>query len=332
MRSVIYILNVLVSIPVHAQSKKAADYGFRHFQMIYEKDTVDILIKSKKGEENKKKPLFLFCQGSQAQPLIKYSEHGVYGIFPFRTDSLESVYHLAIISKPYIPLIADAKTLDRSMVYNDPVTGLLPKKYSDRNYLDYYVSRNISAIKYLQQQKFVDSRTLVVAGHSEGSTIAAKLALQSSKVTRLIYASGNPLGRIQSIINEDRLKETDTDSTRYAEADFDYWEQIVQDKNSLDASSGDTPKATYDFSYPPIKYLEQLKIPVLVCYGTRDISSPFNDYLRAEMIRQRKANFTFKAYIGLEHNFFPIMPTGQIDHDQFNWDDVANDWLRWTRR
>jgi dienelactone hydrolase len=332
MKNILYILTILISGQLFAQNKKPVDYGFRHLQTIYKNDTIDILIKSKKGEENKLKPIFLFCQGSQPQPLIKYDVQGMYGVFPFRTDSLELNYHIVIISKPYIPIIADAKTLNREMSFVDQITGRFPKKYSDRNYLDYYVNRNISVINFLQKQPFVNSNKLVVAGHSEGSTIASKLALLCKKVTHLIYASGNPLGRIQSIINQNRTNETDTDSTRYAESELEYWKQVVEHKNNLDDTYGDTYKATYSFSVPPIQYLEKLKIPVLVCYGTKDISMPFNDYLRAEMIRQNKTNFTFKAYIGLEHNFFPMTETGQIDYDKFNWDKVANEWWKWTMK
>lgn len=327
---VLSIFSVIFSSQLQAGLKSAEDYGFKHIQTIFRSDTINILIKSKKGDENIRKPILLFCQGSLPQPLIKVAEEGIYNVFPFRTDSLEEKYHLVIISKPYVPLIADASKLNPDMTYCEPETKRFPKGYSDRNYLDYYVDRNIEVLKYLRKLNSIDGSKLIVAGHSEGSTIAAKIAMKYNKVTHLIYASGNPLGRIQTIINQYRAKETETDSTRYAENYFDYWKQVVDEKNSLDDTYGDTYKATYDFSYPPINYLKKLKIPVLVCYGTKDLSSPFNDYLRIEMIRQHKTNFTFKAYIGLEHNFFEVSATGQIDYDKFNWDRVASDWLNWT--
>jgi hypothetical protein len=117
----------------------------------------------------------------------------------------------------------------------------------------------------------------------------------------------------------------------YGESEFDYWEQVVNDKSNMDDTNGDTYKATYDFSIPPIQYLEKLTIPVLICYGTKDWSAPYNDYLRMEMLRQKKKNFTFKAYIGLEHNFFPLTTTGQPNYDTSNWDIVANEWWKWTK-
>ncbi len=314
-----------------AQRNKAEDFGFRHLQTIYKCDTVDILIKSKKGEEQKRKPIFLFCQGSLPQPLIKKDGEKTYSIFSFKTDSLEIDYHIAIIGKPSIPLIVEASTLGHNFIYEDPKTGKIPKEYSNRNLLDYYVERNIKVIDYLEKLPFVDKTKLVVAGHSEGSTIASKLALKCRKVTHLIYASGSPLGRIMAMVGQDRATETDTDSSRYAESEFEYWKEVVNNKNNMDDTNGDTYKATYDFSIPPIKYLEKLTIPVLICYGTKDWSAPYNDYFRVEMLRQKKHNFTYKAYIGLEHNFFPLTTTGQPNYDIFNWDKVANEWWEWTK-
>lgn len=68
---------------------------------------------------------------------------------------------------------------------------------------------------------------------------------------------------------------------------------------------------------------------MLVSYGTKDSGCPFDDYLRVETIRENKINFTFKAYIGTEHNYFPLKANGEINYDIFNWDKVANDWQKW---
>ena len=331
-KSAFYIFTIFLTTQVFPQKNNPEDFGFRHMQTKYRGETIDILIKSKIGEELKQKPIFLFCQGSLPQPLFKKDGDKTYSVFPFKTDSLEIDYHIVIISKPLIPLVVEAKSLGRNFVYEDPKTGKIPKEYSNRNILDYYVERNLKVIDYLEKLPFVDNSKLVLAGHSEGSTIAAKLALKCKRVTKLIYASGCPLGRIMAMIGQDRATETDTDSTRYGESEFNYWEQVVNDKSNMDDINGDTYKATYEFSIPPIQYLEKLTIPVLICYGTKDWSAPYNDYLRVEMFRQKKKNFTFKAYIGLDHNFFPLTTNGQPNYEIFNWDIVANEWWKWTKQ
>lgn len=332
MKWLIYLFVFLISGLGLAQKTKAEDFGFRQLKIIFKGDTVNLLIKSKKGEEQKRKPIFLFCQGSMPRPLIVTDGDKTYSVFPFKTDSLEKDYHLIIIKKPGVPLIEAANTLGENFMYLDPQTGKIPKAYSSRNLLDYYVERNLKVLDELEKLPFVDRSKLVVAGHSEGSTIAAKMGTKSKKITHLIYASGNPFGRIMSMIGQDRNTESDADSARFAEYELDYWKEVVGDKSNLDDSNGDTYKATYDFSIPPIQYLKKLKIPVLVCYGTKDWSCPFNDYLRVEMLRQNKINFTYKAYIGLEHNFFPLTPEGKINYDVFGWDKVANDWQSWLEQ
>jgi Dienelactone hydrolase family len=335
MRYFLTFIAIILNGLLFGQNKTPEDFGFRHLQTVYKEDTVDILIKSKKGEEEKPKPLFLFCQGSLPIPLmIKYDSSGkqkIYSVFPFNPDSLIQEYHLIIIGKPNIPLIADEKTLNADMTYSDS-TGQFPQKYIDRNLLHYYVERNIAIIKFLRKQPWISKNKLVIAGHSEGSTIAAKIASVYPAVTYLIYSGGNPFGRIMTVIERARVAETDT--TALAEDIIRNWEKIVADSNNMSDNEGDSYKATYGFSVPPpIDYLRKLKIPVLVTYGTKDYGLiAFADYFRVETIRQRKNNFTFKAYIGTEHNFFPLKPTGEINYDIFNWDKVALDWQKWLRQ
>ena len=64
MKNVIFSFFFFYNISIFAQNKQPEEYGFRSFKTVYNRDTIDVLIKSKKGEEHKKKPLFLFCQGS----------------------------------------------------------------------------------------------------------------------------------------------------------------------------------------------------------------------------------------------------------------------------
>lgn len=331
MKRLVSIIFLISFINGSAQGKKPKDFGFQYYQIKYNGDLVDILLQSKKGEENVVKPLFFFCQGSLPQPLIKTVDNNIYGVFPFNTDSIISKYHLVIVSKPAIPLIVEASKLRDNFCYFDSLTNKFPSAYSKRNLLDYYVNRNLFVIDFLQKQKMVNKQKLVVAGHSQGGAIASKMASISKKVTHLIFASENPFGQIMSMLQEYRKLESNTDSTRYGEQIIQSWEMVVNDNNNMDDSDGDTYKSTYVFSIPFIDYLKKLQIPVLVCYGTKDNNAPYNDYLQIEMIRQKRNNFSFKAYVGLDHNYFGFKPNGEINYDDFNWDKVALDWYNWLK-
>ncbi|MES2382242.1 MAG: prolyl oligopeptidase family serine peptidase [Bacteroidota bacterium] len=325
----ILLLLYAVSIGLFAQHKEPEDFGFSHHTIQFNDDIIDILIQTKTGEENKTKPALLFCQGSLPIPLIKTAGNTIYGVFPFDTDSLLKDYHLVIISKPYIPVIIEAEKLAENFLYIDSTTGKVPSAYTKRNYLDYYVYRNIAVVDYLQTLPFISTKKLIVAGHSQGCTIAAKMATLSKKITHLIIASGNPFGQITSMLREYRRAEKPGDSTNYGDELLNYWESVVANKDNNDDVYGDTYKSIYDFSTPAINYLLKIKIPTFVCYGSKDINAPYNDYLRIETIRQQKENFTFKAYLGREHNFFSVKEKGEINYNDFGWNKVADDWKSW---
>ncbi len=277
----------------------------------------------------------MFCQGSLPIPLIiKYDENGkkgIHSVFAFNPDSLSKNYHLAIISKPFVPLIADKNSLSNDLTFADSL-GNYSTDYTKRNLLDYYVDRDIQAIKFLQRQKFISSTRLVVAGHLEGSAIAATIAFKFKKVTELIYSGESPLGRIMTIIERARNEQL-KDTTRNINGIFEYWSKTVKNKND-DNSTGDTFKGQYQFSNPPpIEMLLKLNIPVLVTYGTKDFGAVAqNDYLRVATIAKQKRNFTFKDYVGLDHNFFPLLKDDKPNYDIFNWDKVAEDWRKWLMK
>lgn len=311
-------------------AKRPEDFGFRLLRLPYKGDTVNILVKSARNEEQKPKPLLFFCQGSLPVPLILYNGEKGFGTFPFNPDSLLQDFHIAIAGKPSVPVVGYTALLQNDFAYRDS-SGNFPPGYTSKNNLPYYTARNLEVISYLQKQPWISREKLVVAGHSEGSMIAVKMAFESKKVTHLIYSGGNPLGRMLTVITRDRLYETD--SLPFAENDFRRWEAIIKDPGNKDATQGDSFETTYGFSTPAVPYFEKLTIPALISYGTKDAgSAPFVDYLRMEMIRQKKKNYTFKAYIGLEHNYFGLKKNGETDYEQFNWDAVASDWLYWLRK
>lgn len=318
MKKVLFLL--LVSLIAFGQ-KTPEDFGYKYIRLDYKKTKVDVLIQSKKGEENIQKPLFFWCQGSMPQPILKYDETGLYGTFPFEVTDFLNEFHVVIIGKPGVPVISDVKDLKSNYQYlieNDSV----PKTYSDYNYLDYYVGRNNFVINKLLKEKWISKNKLVVAGHSEGSTIAAKLATKNNKVTHLIYSGGNPYGRILSMLQEEVYKRKNYDL-------IEYWKFVVENKNNLEYNGGDTFKATYDFSQPSAIYLKKLKIPILITYGTKDWNAPYNDLLQIESIQSGLKNLEFKPYFDVEHNFFPVNEKREPNYEIYNWENVGKDWKNW---
>ena len=309
---------LLISKNYAVAQKIPEDFGYRQMSFKFQDDKVDLIVISKKGEEKIAKPLFFFCQGSLPRPVVIYDEKGLYGTLPFNETPFLDDFHIIIISKPNIPIIANANTLGKKFMYLKE-NEIPPKGYTDRNYLDYYVFRNNFILKQLGKERWVDKKKLVVAGHSEGSAIASQMAFLCPKITHLIYSGGNPYGRIVNIL----AVAEDIEST------INYWKTVVQNSTTINYNGGDTYKATYSFSLPQRENLVQLKIPILVTYGSKDVAANYNDLFQIEVIRDRKQNFKFINYPGLEHNFFAVNEKLEPIYEKENWDKVANDWLEW---
>jgi hypothetical protein len=325
----IFAIFILFHPALLAQKKTPQDFGYKPLKTTFKNDLVEYLVISKKDEELKTKPLFFFCQGSQPQPIIKYDDEGMYRIFPFETDSLLTYFHLVIVAKPSTPIIENVQNLKRNFQVLDS-TEIPYKSYTDKNYLAYYSKRNVSILKDLWKKKWVNKKTLVVAGHSEGSTIAANMASNFKKITHLIYAGGNPAGRILSIIAEENQK--DSDSLNLVSNTKEYWKEVCLNPENTDSRFGDPNKTTFSFSKNIIDEFLKLKIPVMITYGTLDWSTLYIHLLEIETIRNSKINFEFKGYLNTVHNFFPIDALRQVNYEVNNWDKVGIDWLNWIKK
>jgi dienelactone hydrolase len=292
------------------------EFGYRHLVVVFGKDSVDVLVQSKKGEEKLRKPLLLWCQGSLPTPLILVDKGGPYRVFPFISpagaDSLAATCHLAIIGKPGIALVADVEGQNPNRMFAE---GPPPAAYCQRNHLGYYVRRNEAVLRYLKKQPWVDAHRVVVGGHSEGSAVVAHLAAVPGLVSRAVYLSGSPLGRELTKLARDP---TDADSA-VVEGKFARWARAGTHPTRTDCAAGDSDANIWSFGQSELPQLLRARVPIFVGYGTRDAGAMANDYLRLEVIRRRKTNFAFRAYVGREHNFFGFK-NGQRNYDDNHWD------------
>lgn len=297
------------------------EFGYRHMVVMFGRDSVDVLVLSQPGEEKQRKPLLFWVQGSLPTPLVLYNKRGAFPVFPFHPKAVLKTCHLVVVSKPGIPLTADVEGRDPNRMFRETAP---PPYYCARNYLDYFVRRDVALLRYFKKQPWVDDAHVVAAGHSQGSTIVAYLAAVPGLVSRAVYLSGNPLGQLMSILAQTREA---NDSVATA-ATFQRWQYAV-DHPAVADCVGDDPRNMVGFGAPPLPVLLRAKVPVFVGYGTRDQGVAGDDYLRLECIRLHKTNFTFREYVGREHNFFGFKG-GKINYDDFYWDAVGEEFLRWA--
>ena len=313
-------------LPAFAQNRPAPRtpeaFGYRHLLLRFGQDSVDVLLLSEKGEEHVKKPLLLWAQGSLPTPLVLYDQKGAFPVFPFHPKAVLKYCHLAIIDKPGIPLVADVEGRNPNQLFRE---GTPPAYYCARNYLGYYVRRDEAVLRQLKKQPWVDDARVVVAGHSEGSAVVARLAAVPGLASRAVYLSGSPLGRELTEIARDPADSTGTG----VEMEFAQWQHAVDHPDQNDCTPGDSDQNVYSHGHADLPFLLKARAPVFVGYGTRDAGAMANDYLRLEAIRLHKTTFTFRSYLRREHNFFGFK-NGRVNYDDFYWDQVGNDFLRWA--
>ena len=319
------LLFLLLSHHSFAQTTPARltpeQFGYRHLVVMFGRDSVQVLVLSKPGEEKQKKPLLLLEQGSIPTPLVLYDERGAFPVFPFHPKKVLENCHMAIISKPGIPLTFDVTGQDPNVIFQRRQP---PAYYCARNYLDYYLRRDEAVLRYLKKQPWVDAGRVVIVGHSQGTSVVAHLAAVPGLVSRAVYLSGNPLGRLMSMLADAR-QAADTAATGWI---FRRWQLAVANPSSTDCR-GDDLRNTFGFGSSEMPELLRTQVPVFVGFGTLDRGVAGDDYLRLETIRQHRTNFTFREYPGREHNFFGVK-NGQPNYDDFFWDQVGEDFLRWA--
>lgn len=307
------------TLPAQSEYKQ---YNVQHFEFRYKDIPADFLVISQRGAEKMPRPLLLFCQGSLPQPLIKWDDEGPYEIFPFLPDALLKDYHIAIVGKPFVPLKASVAELNPNFTWLAPAGQ--DSLFTRYNNLDFYVDRNLAIINRLRDEPFITKNRLVVAGHSEGSTIAAAMAAATADITHLIYSGGNTSGRLMSLISQSagNTQPVAGSSETYKRD----WEYLL--KKNRQGTLTIAENSFFSLSVASKKFLQRLQIPVLITYGTRDPGALFNDAFHLDCLDQDKQNIQFYSYPGRDHNYEIL---GEIGQPVMGWDMVAEHWCAWLR-
>jgi pimeloyl-ACP methyl ester carboxylesterase len=305
------------------------------FSINQEQDTIQF-IKIDKDLETVK-PTIVFCQGSLPIPLvINYSEKdkdfSFLNIFDYK--KIARTYNIIVISMPFTPIEADDTHLNSQGAYiiDVNIEHSYHPKYLQANYLEKYVERGNLVIKFLLQQKWVDKNRLFIVGHSQGAKLAAKIAFENKNISALGFLSGNPLGRVDQFIRQNRLLEQKgLLSSEKAQEEinkiYQWWDWINQHAGEPSKEGEDSPQTTISFSKPVIDDLIKLTIPLYIAYGTEDIGASYCDLLPIDFIRVGKKNYKLVPYAGLDHNY---MEMGNID--KCHWGEVIDDFISWLER
>lgn len=327
----------LISSSIIAQNFGIINNQATHFKLGFKNDTIEFIVVD--TELNTRKPIFLFVQGSQPKPLfIEFEKDDIFlfggGISNFDLKTIKEEYHIVVISMPKTPIIVKQETLSPDFNYisnlNDPNSYLV--EFQKADYLENYVNRANKVLEYLKNQEWVDHEKLVIAGHSQGSKIASKIASTNNTVTHLGLFAYNPFGRIDQMIRAEKEK-AKFGIISWEEADkniielYEFWRTI-----NLEGNTKEQPDliAWKSFSQPTYQNLLSIDIPIYIANGTEDKTADLCDLLPLIFISNRRDNLTLKRKYGLEHNFFELKEDGRTNHEKGHWKEVMNEFIEWT--
>lgn len=307
----------------------------RLFEVEFESENIQFI---KTDSSFVRKPIIIFCQGSLPRPLVIELDQGYkhFANYNFDYEALSRKYHLITLNMPFTPAVSRQDDLNPSLCYVPNVSqpNTFDSAYQQHNYLDYYVSRLISVLDHLSGLAWVDPGEVILIGHSQGSKVALKTAIQYSGITHVALLSLNPQGRFDQSIRNYRLAEqngelSSEEAQKKIDQLYDRWRDIY--KSPLDDQNlqGDTHRAITSFSEYLVDDLLALEIPVFVAYGTKDVGAQTCDLLPLEFVRAGKNNLQFRPYPGLGHNFEEIAPDGKANFEKMHWQDVIGEIMDW---
>lgn len=338
MKLKLFLFLTITFLSICSFSQKRIPYtDYTYFAIKTKVDTIDFVVAD--TNLNVKKPILLFCQGSQPVPLFMDFDNNQ--IIPvslnnFDVKKLNENYHTVVISMPHTPVIVHKSHLNNQYNYIEDTTNQYSYSldYLLADYSENYVRRAHEVIRFLSKQKWVNTEKLVVMGHSQGARIAVDLAASNKKITHLGLFGYNPYGRIDQNIRKAR-KNAELGLISWEEADsiqkeeFEFY-KMIQNPDSV--SSHPSLVSWKSFSKSTLSNLTHLQIPVYIAYGTNDIGADNCDLLPIYFLEQKKMNYSIKRYLNLEHNFFSVKPSGEVDYENGKWFEVMNAFVDWTLR
>lgn len=316
------ILFSIISIALYGQHEEITEKW--KTLSITDKDLGEIDYHVYKRNIGDKKPLIVYLQGSTNLPLyyLKPNQKYYYNGVTLNLDVISNSYHVILISKPNTPLADSIKIAPSGRKYY-PMREGYREKYS----LDWRANSADKVINHALENLNIDTSTIIVWGHSEGSQVAPAVAVRNKKVTHVVSMMGNSLNHLYDFILMERMSALNGDkSNEEAQANIDSlyteFEKIYKDpKSTTKEWFGETYYKWSSFTInSPIDHMLQLDIPILYVAGGEDYHSILNmDYAKLEFLRKGKDNLTYKVYPNCDHFFMETQTdeTGKtewIDH------------------
>lgn len=196
MNKTLYFLLLVLLIPkiTYGQHEKITEKW--KTESISDSNLGDINYHVYKNKIDDRKPLIIYLQGSTNFPLYWLNPNGRYSSsITLNVDSMSNDYHIILISKPNTPLVDSIKVAPSGRKQYPMKEG-----YSEKYSLDWRANSADKVINDALKKLKIDTSTIIVWGHSEGSQVAPVVALNNKNVTHVISMMGNSLNHLYDFL------------------------------------------------------------------------------------------------------------------------------------
>ncbi|MCA6423505.1 MAG: hypothetical protein IM568_11900 [Flavobacterium sp.] len=306
---------------------KPEDFGFVGRQIKLKNNTINYYIFGNQITLEEKKPLFLYLQGSGANPIFIINKDGSKSSSMILGPQwLNGKYHYVIIGKP-------------GMKFADEESETANPNYDKKMSLDYRVNIADAVINDLIKSENIDKSRVVVAGHSEGGQIAPKIAYVNKYVTHLISLCGTSINQMYDFLihirkNVESNKLTKDEGNKEIDSLLTIYKDIMLHPLSTEKKwAGHTYlRWSSTINNPPLQYLLKLNIPIYISVGTADRATTIEnmDSTPIEFIKAGKNNLTYKWYWNYDHSFNEIIIKKDGTYEVKNHiPEVMKDVVKW---
>jgi pimeloyl-ACP methyl ester carboxylesterase len=299
-----WLFLLLLSISCSAQSPW--ENAFQHYTL-EDKQLGTVLIHVTKTDNQTKKPLLIYMDGSGNYPLFYRKSSGNYSTsIAFDFARYAKDYRIVFISKPGIPF-SDSLHYESGKAFY-PENEIYNRHYS----LQWRAGAASTAINFLLKEIPIDNKHIVVMGYSEGSQVAPMVAVLNRKVTQVVCLVGNAQNQlydfmINARLDADRNKITAEEGQQIVDSLYQVYEKIYASPKATDKKwYGATYLKWSSFSQTtPLENMIKLDIPILYIAAGKDNNQTIidMDYARLEFLRKGKTNLTYKVYPNSNHYF-----------------------------
>jgi pimeloyl-ACP methyl ester carboxylesterase len=285
------------------------------------------------------KPTIIYLPGSLPKPLVYQFEDGFQIMVPFHyfdTKELLKSYNLIVVGKPFTPIHAREQDLVNNLhVPDKSKPNCFELNYLRTDNLDYLGKRIDFLINNLIEQKLIDSKRIIVLGHSQGGREAPRVAALNKNVSDVVILSAGAYGRMQHILVDImrgvlKGEKTFQEYMEWRVSALEHFKEAFENPDVYSCEQGSNQNVL-SFAAHMFKDILQTSANIYYATGIHDIAALHADQLLIDCWMENKFNIVTKIYPNCEHSFIHVNEDGTLNYEVMYWNELMSDVLNWLK-